>query len=284
MINPTTYLRPKTLTEALHKLNRPEVTALAGGGFLLRGVLLPYATVVDMQDLSEFKGITYQDDKITLGGITSLQTVATSEYLLPRLRQSITRLLTTNQRNGISLGESLVAPDAPIEWLTSLVAMNATVDHVGFEKGKLKEDAYINQPIADFLTDLVHFGQPYAGFVKCLSIPVATASAGLGTAFIARTPRDIPIVNASAFLKCTPEGIIDSAHLAMGGVSRKEAVMRLKSASLVGQPADEATFTQYASTVPNQVLPPHDYRGSEAYRRAMSEVIIRRALLDAVAQ
>jgi carbon-monoxide dehydrogenase medium subunit len=284
MINPTTYHRPKTLDEALHALNRPDSVALIGGGLLLRGVLLPYAAVVDMQDLQEFKGVRYANENITLGGNASLQDVFASDYVLPRMRDCIGRLLPINQRNGISVHESITAPDAPLEWLSSLVALGATLDHTGFEKGKLTANEHTSQPIADFLSELNHFGMPYAGFVKHVHIPIAQSHAALGTAVLARTPRDIPIVQASAFIALDDAEIVTTARIALVGAHRKNRVLQLQTQALQGQRFDLDSIQAFAQKIPDQTLPLGDYRGSEDYRRAMSAVITQRALTDALKQ
>lgn len=273
---PKFYHRPSTLPEALTYLQEPDSIAVAGGGFLLRGVTLPYRTVIDLQDMAELRGIASTRHHLRIGGNTSLQEIVTSGTIDPFLKRALTRTLPVNQRSGISVGESLVVREPPAEWLAALAVMEAALEHTGFRPG---EPAAGMIPVEEFVKRLAEYGFPYRGIIIALHLPVATGGVTMGAAHVARTPADIPIVNAAAVVHLDADRRIRRLRIALGGVSSLP-VLKLSFDTLAGKSLNEAAIAEAIRQVDRQINPVDNYRGSAAYRRAMAPVMVRRALAE----
>lgn len=276
MTNPKSYLRPTTLDEAVRLAAQPGTIALAGGGLLLGTLDFPYETVVDLQAVPELNRIDAGDNGVTVGGAVSLQTLVESDSLIPALKRSITRFLPLNQRSNTSVGESLIAPQPLREWLAALVALDVGVELISSDG---THDTY---SIAE-LTETDSEPTLHSGIIASVFIPHLEAVEALGTAFVARTPADDPIVNAAAFVALNDDHTIANAFVALCGVSA-QPVVNVLMATLVGMPFDAANSASAAKWIATQVNPVDDWRGSADYRREMARVTTQRALLDCLAQ
>lgn len=277
MIYPITYYRPTNLEEALHQLREPEALAFAGGGLLFSGTLLPYPTLIDLQDIPELSRVLVDPQDAHIGGAAALEAVASADWAPLRLRQSITRVLPINQRNGISISESLTVAEPPQEWLAALAALDAYVHHLGHQKSQLAMTPLVEH-VTEFMAGRQMHPGPYEGIILELRIPRLNDGAVLGSAQIARTPRDYPIV--TAFVRLAQEDGQLRVRAALGGVDALP-VVSYELHDWLGGKLDDAALAQAAAAIGEQVQPLDDLRGSAEYRRAMTPVVLRRALEDA---
>jgi CO/xanthine dehydrogenase FAD-binding subunit len=282
MTNPTHYYRPQTLAEAIERAVQPGSIALAGGALTLGGVLLPHETVVDLQDLDDLKHITTDEAGLHIGGSVTLQAVVESASVPDGLKQSLTRTLPINIRNGASVAESLMTQEPPCEWLAALVALDAVVEHAGNLHGH-DDPSLWEQPVAEFVNLLHQHGHTYQGIIVQIRIPRSSARQIVGTAFVSRTPADSPIVNAAVRVTLAEDGTIKAAVVVLGGVSDTQ-ITSLKLASLSGKSLGEADLNAAAEFAEKNVSPVSDSFGSAEYRQKMAGVCVRRALEDCRAQ
>jgi len=273
MHNPKAYYRPKTLDEALSLVaGQQGAVALSGGALTFGALDLPYETVIDLQDIPELRQIEIRGDSVSIGGAATLQQVVESPLVRDVLKRSITRTLPLNIRNNTSVAESLKAKDPPREWFAALVAWDVGVEQL------LPTGERVIDGIASLLKGTTEQTLS-SGIITCINIPALTAREAFGTAYVARTPADIPIVNAAIYLMLDDNGNVDFPFAAMCGAS-VDGVVNLHLETLDGNPLNEANIASAAKWVMAQVDPVGDYRGSAEYRREMARVTVQRALMD----
>lgn len=275
MANPSQYYRPTSLDEARQYLQQPGSIALAGGALAFGGLELPYAHVIDLQDVAELKQIELQNGTLSVGGAVMLQVIVENDDVPDVLKRSITRTLPPNIRNGASVGESLLVPRPPHEWLAALVALDVGIEQViaGGER--------VKSSIASIIDDTAETG--FAdGIITRLEIPLLKEREALGASFVARTPADQPIVNAATFVRLGSDGNVETAFAAVGGASA-EPVLNIELSNLTGNPLDEMHIDHTVKPIPSLVDPVADYKGSVEYRREMARVCVRRALVECMA-
>ena len=98
-----------------------------------------------------------------------------------------------------------------------------------------------------------------------------------------RTPRDRPIVCAAAYLRLEGK-VCQEVRLALGGVGDRPLRASLAERHLVGKEPSAERLEEAATLAAKPLDPPGDFRGSGEYRRAMAEVLARRALMAAKEQ
>lgn len=116
--------------------------------------------------------------------------------------------------------------------------------------------------------------------VEVILPPPATGSC---TAFAAltRTKEDLSKINAAVHLTMSGSRCAE-ARLAMGAVG--PTLMRLpRSESLLkNKEIDDALLAEVAACVPTEIRPIDDVRSTADYRRSVSGVLVKRAILEAV--
>lgn len=235
------YHRPRTLNEALQLLARPGLkTAVLAGGTYLNAQSEGVDEVVDLQALA-LTGVAREGDQLTLGAMTTLQTVLDAAGAPALLREMARREGPNTFRNQGTVGGAIVCADPESEFLAALLVFEAELT-IQTQAGDR------TLPLAAFLADA------HAALNGGI-LTWATLATGGETASerLARTPADKPIVAAVG--RRTPAGRV---LLALCGVAARPILV-----------------------APDQLAsldPPADFRGSSEYRREMAMLLAARVL------
>ncbi|MFC1959789.1 FAD binding domain-containing protein [Chloroflexota bacterium] len=270
----TSYYRPESIAEAVELLSQPHVpaTVLSGGAVKLAADGAAFEAVIDVQVIPSLVEIsTGADGGLLVGASVSLETLVRDERTPALLREILTRSLTWNRRNGVSLGEAVEYPTEFPELMAALLALDVTLTFAVPGEHRVK--------LVDLGRDLAQPKLPRHGLMTLAELPPAGPWQTWGTACVARTPRDQAIVSVSAVLVTDETGHVVTARLALTGVWAGPACIAVTaSAALSGLPLDDAAIEMTAAKVQAEVTPVADYLGSAAYRRAMVGILTRRAL------
>lgn len=277
MPKPTAYLRPATLEEALEAAARPGALVVNGGALLLNRLDLNHDIVIDLQGLASLRALERRASGLFLGGGLSLQAVVESPLTSSLLGRALRRTLPINHRHATSIGDSLLVVPALREWLAALIVTQARLEYAGKETGAAL--ALWEQPVDEFVTFVYRHGSHYPAIITGLTVPALPERTGLGSAFVARTPADEPIVNAAAALTLRDDGLIARVIVAIGGATAVP-VARFELEELVGAHPDDQILAHAGAAIAAKVRPVSDYRGSYDYRVAMAALMTQRALAE----
>lgn len=265
MTTPKFYHRPKTLPDALSLSIHGNNQALAGGAATLATLDVEFDSFIDLQDIPELKRIEQKGGAWAVGAACSLQQVLKVPDLPPVVISALTRAVTLNQRNGTSVGESLMQRSKFPEWITALHTLEASAHYL----------LPGNAAIIDMIWN------SHEGIITALQIPLLGQREVLGAAHVARTPADAPIVNAVGFMRASEQHQIEVAFCTVSAIN--EVHPQQITFALEGQPLTEATIK--AAVEQHSIQATYaDYRGSAEYRAAMARVCIQRALMECVEQ
>lgn len=192
-----------------------------------------------------------------------LQAVLDGSDCPPLLSEVLKAVHSWQVRNEIKVGRTLRASQLMPQWIAALVALGATVT--------LERDGDAEEVGLEALVQGRVEGHP-----RALQV-VHRAGTRWGEAHVARTPSDDPIVAAVAVVRPSV-GVVEEARVVLTGVSSEPAWQADAAGRLLGQQLDAELIDDVASAVKDEVQPQGDYLGSETYRRAMAEVLTRRAL------
>jgi len=268
------YHRPTTLDEAVRLIRPPAVVPLGGGTVLLPARDPAVEEVVDLSGLG-LTCIRAGADGIRIGATTPLQHLLESPPLADLTRGHIGPVLrltaSRNLRGQATVGGTVASGGPENPFLVFLLALDAGLTVYQPEASPLS--------LAAFLEDrdtLLRRGV----LITELFIPKPQVPYRLGFAHVGRTPRDRPIICAAAFLHLDG-GVCREVRLALGGVAEHPLRARDAEAFLQGRPPTPENIQEAASRAAAPLNPPGDFRGSSEYRRAMAEVLARRALSQA---
>jgi CO/xanthine dehydrogenase FAD-binding subunit len=257
------YHRAASPSQALELLQRTDMLTSA----LVVGPRLPDApyaqtdAVVDLQALTQ-NAITFTPSAIHIGAHATLQSIVASVQLANLADGILCRAAALAAHFGLrnlatvagAIDGATATPPGPPEVLLALLVLGARVKVLGGADGALA--AY--RPSPHTVLD---------------EITIADAGQWRGAlARVARSPLDQAIVTAAAAVSPT------LARVAVAGAAAGPITAEVK---LDGDPQQAAALL--VSAVLAHVEPQGDYRGSVEYRRAMAEVLARRALNQAFA-
>ena len=133
------YQRPTTIPEALYLLAReqPVSYALGGGTYINRGMDLEYA-VVDLQSLG-LGSIIEAGNLLQVGATATLQDLLQFNGLPEDVYQSIKHEATTNLRQMATIAGTIVTANGRSPLATMLLAMDASLEVLAFEKDPKQE-------------------------------------------------------------------------------------------------------------------------------------------------
>ncbi|MCP4538423.1 MAG: hypothetical protein GY832_14910 [Chloroflexi bacterium] len=276
------FHKPTSLSDALTLLKRknPRTIPLAGGTWLnpRLGKEVPAEAVVDLSELG-LDQIKRDANTLCLGAMTTLEAVIKDETCRSLangiLAQTADRDTTVNVRNVATVGGTVVVAPEGSEFLLALLALGAKLNTIAPSTLALRtiahstlspsEEAtiwsmhqFLAHPVAVLNDELVIKVQ--------IHLPVRAAS---GTARVARTPSDHPIVAAVAVIAKEPDAI----RIALSGVGPHLVLVEFDQPEEAG----EAVSQSVADTKPCT-----DFRGTVDYRRAMGVLMAKRALEQAL--
>ncbi|MBE2271685.1 MAG: FAD binding domain-containing protein [Anaerolinea sp.] len=271
MATPSKYHRPTTLDEAFDLSLEAGSVIIAGGALTLDQLDIAAQTVIDVQAVPELNRLDVDEEGATIGAAVKLEQLLTWDHLPEVFRRALTRALPLNQRNNISILESLHQRSHPLlrEWLAAITAHDIGVQW-------RTEDQQDWTPISSLFSHAEEFDKL---FLLAVDIPAVPERQALGSAFVARTPADAPIVNAAVYVYLNDDNEVESMFGALCGASA-EPVIAFTLDSLIGNPLNAANIASAVKSVAATVEPVGDYLGSIEYRREMARVCVERALTE----
>jgi len=196
----------------------------------------------------------------------------TQDY--PSLSQSVSVLANPQVRNVATLGGNLCNAAPSADTAPPLMVMEAILRLEG--PGGPRE-----VPIEDFFTGP---GQTCMDGTEILTmVKIPSMAPGTGTMFLktGRVTQDIAIANAAALL-VMEEKLCRKCRLAVGAVA--PVPMRLKNVEKMveGEEIGPDLLDRVKETVEQAVSPITDVRSTEEYRRIISGVLVKRAIVQAL--
>ena len=176
------------------------------------------------------------------------------------------------QRNRATVGGAIATAAGDDPLVAALLVCNTTVSLYG------REGVHA-VPLVDFLPRRRELLAAPALITEVV-VPESGDHTGAAMAGVARTPADTPIVLAVAVLTVAT-GTCLAARLALGGVAETPLILPQIEAALVNHRLTPDLIADAAAQIAPKMHPTGDHRGSAEYRRAMVEVLVRRALNEA---
>ena len=229
------YLRPDTLAEAIGLLeDRPQdARVIAGGqslGPMLNLRLAQPKHIIDISRLGELCDSSMSGDTLAIGAcITHAQIedgkiTDVTRGLLARVAKGIAYRAV---RNRGTVGGSLAHADPAADWLTTMIALDASLELAGANgRSQVK--------VANFVTGALETTIEAAQVLTCVLVHRLSTSARWGYAKYARKPGDF--AESMAIAVVDPERSL--SRVVLGRRSEPPAFMQASSQVLAGKPAE----------------------------------------------
>jgi len=271
--------RPQTLPEALALLaeHAPDARPLAGGTNVIVELRASRhgKTLVDVSRLRELRGIRKANGHIVIGGGTTLTELLTDPLIAqhaPILRDAAAVFANPLVRNRATVGGNLADASPAADTAPPLLALGAEIELTN-------QDASRWAPLQDF----------FVGVRKTLiqpdellaAIRWSTPSPHSASAYYKvglRKADAISVLSAAVMVERDENGRCRNARIALGAVAPRPIRAATAEAVLQGQSLKADVIAEAAHLAAEATRPIDDIRATAAYRKRVTEVVVRRLL------
>ncbi len=280
---PFDYHAPRTVAEAaglLASLDNAKV--LAGGQSLVPMMNFRYVIVdhlVDLARIGDLAGITVANGRMRIGAMTrqrDLEFSADVARLCPLMREALKHVGHRQTRNRGTIGGSLVHADPAAE-LPAVCATQAALIEIASVRGKR------TVPFSEFSVAFMTTAVTPDEIVTAIEIPLWPQGHGYGFHEFARRQGDFAVVGAAALVELDDDKTVRRGSVTLCGVGQAPMPMPEAEAVLVGKRPTVETI-RAAARAAKALTPISDIHASPDYRRHLAQVLMGRALRDAVAR
>jgi len=271
------FVAPSSVAAVLDELTDPGAVLVGGGtslALLARAGLIEPSRYVSVGGVAELHGIEVVGETLQIGTATTLRELARDARVqasLPALSYAASKVGNPRVRAVATLGGAICHGDPRQDLPPVLLAAGATL-RVASARGSREIE------IATFYTGFMDNLLEDDELVTAVVVPV---SVGLRSGYLRFTPNsadDYPTVAAAVSVATDDAGLVRVARLALGGVDATAVLALEAAAALVGGELDHDRIQVAAHLAAEHCEPTSDNRGSEEYKRAMIDVILRRSL------
>lgn len=276
------YLQPKSLAEACALVAKygEKAKVLAGGTDLLVKMKqgLAFADyLISLGKVSDLNFIDEGKEVVRVGAMTTLTEILESSLIQKKffvLAEAVGTMAAVQVRNTGTIGGNLCNASPAADTAPVLIAMGAKARIVG-QKGERRV------PLEDFFAGPGNTVLKPGELLADIEIPYSPP--GTGGAYVRyglRRSSALAVVAAAAMITVNGQ-VCQEAKVALGAVAPTPVRARGAEEVLRGQRLEDKIVAQAGLAASQEARPISDIRGSEEYRRELTSVLTRRAILKA---
>jgi CO/xanthine dehydrogenase FAD-binding subunit len=287
-MKPFEYRAPTSIGEAVALLadKGKKARPLAGGTDLLvqlRRDLLKPDLLVDVKRIPELNRITFDPvEGLTVGAAVSCASLCEHpevQKVYPGLADAASIIGGTAIQGRATLGGNLCNAAPSGDSIPAMIVLGAVCTIAGSRGSRaVPADAFCTGP-----------GKTVLGedeMLVSIHFPVPTPNSG--ACYVRFTPRremDIAVAGAGAWVVLSDaHTTITDARIALAAVAPTPLLVEAAGIALAGQAPTEEAFAEAAKLAQEAARPITDVRGTEAQRRHLVGVLVKRALRGAVSR
>ena len=278
------YLAPVTLNEALSLLVRYKGKAkvIAGGTDfvpkLKRREIGAPEHVIDLKAIPGLDNIKYDVSGLSLDALVTIGAVETSAIIQEKfgiLAQAARSMASPQVRNRGTIAGNICNAVPSADSAPALLTLGAKLKLIS-RKGERTVG------IEDFFTGPSQTALADDEILQEIHIPHPPPnSKGVYLKLTPRRAMDLAIVGVAAVV-IAEDGVCKDIRIALGAVAPTPIRAKDAEAILKGQKLDDKLIEKAALAAAGQSKPIDDHRASAEYRRDMVEVLVRRAIKQAI--
>lgn len=258
MLEINKLLKPNTIEEALRLLkDNRKAYILGGGAFLRLSSDLKINAAIDLYGLG-IDQIKENENEFIIGAMTTLRDLEVHKELNPLFSKSVENIVGVQLRNIATIGGTIFPKYAFSDLITSLLVLDTQLIFEG--KDNLSLEAYLLEDKSE----------------QCILKSIVIKKEKTITSFkaIKNSASDYAILNAAV-------GVCDGKYKVSVGARPSVSSLAYKTmAYLDSHELTEATIEVASDMAMNELTFGNNRLGSEAYRKDMCKVVVKRALME----
>ncbi|KNF08075.1 aerobic-type carbon monoxide dehydrogenase, middle subunit CoxM/CutM [Gottschalkia purinilytica] len=263
MITIKEYIVPKSIEEAYEQFSAKKKSTLIGGGAFIRMGSKNIPAAIDLSKA----GLDYikeNEDTIEIGAMTTFGDIEHSELLKEHfngvLPESVKEIVGMQLRNLVTVGGTVYTRYGFSDFLAGLLTLDVQV--------KLYKQGLI--PLDKFLEE----GAPERDILECIIIKKENRKAAYKA--VRNSMGDYAILNVGA------SKLDNDYRLVVGARPRRATLAKGAMEYLNKNGATEENIDKACDMASEEIVFGDNARGSKEYRKSVSKVLLKRALMEVV--
>lgn len=279
------YFAPKTMDYALKLLaeHGEDCKVLAGGHSLIPAMklrLTQIPVIVDLRHFDELSYIRIKGDVIEIGAMTTHATIAASADLqthCPLLADCAAQIGDQQVRNRGTIGGSIVHADPAADWPATILALNAEMV-LKSENGERVAKAL------DFFVEMLTTDVQPGELLTEIRVPIPAQPKASAYLKVPQAASGFAVVGVAVQMEMDG-GTCKQVSIGVNGLAPKAYRASSVEVALAGAAMDDATVSTAAAKADEDASDAMgDIHASEDYRRHLTRVFAKRAILAAAAK
>lgn len=273
------YMSASSIDEAVRELGNASLGKVMAGGMslipLMKLRLFSPDLVVDIGRIGGLDQISQSNGSVSIGALVRHRQTAASELVPAALRQAAAWTGDTQVRNRGTTCGSVAHADIAADQPSAVLALGATMVAQG--PNGTREIA-----AEDFFVDVLTSALEPNEILTEIRIPHNGGRSAYEKLGRRGGHTDYAVAGASAWID-KPNGTITAARVALTGVGTKPSLALAAAEALVGTDGSEAAVAAAAARAVDEVTVLEDLYGSVDYKTHLAKVMVKRAVLKALA-
>ena len=278
------YYQPQSLDEAFGLMKKYQGRArYVGGGTdvmirVKQGLWQPEA-LISLRWIKELRAIGKSNGSLRLGSMTLWREIETNAMVLnhaPALADAASMVANPQIRNVATVGGNLCNAAPSADGAPPLMVMGATLTIAGPEGERAV-------PISEFFEGPGKHCMKPGELLAAIVIPEMPDHSGMAFLKSGRVTQDIAVANAAVWIRMN-DGVCEECRIAAGAVGPVPLRLREVEAFVKGREITPELLPEIQDKAAAEVAPITDVRSTETYRRAITGVMVKRAVERALQQ
>ena len=275
------YVKPATLNEALDVLQSGKAVKIFAGGTDLIvkckvGAPVDMDVMLDINGIPELFGVKSEAGGIRIGAAEKISVLEQSEDIQKRytaLYESFHAMASISVRNMATLGGNFCNASPVADASCAVLAYDGSVvlEKKGGTREVKAEEFFLAPGVTVMEKDEM---------ITSIKVPAPQADTGALYVKLSRVKSDIAKMSVCFVLNRVGE-TIGSCRITMAAVAARPLYLKDVSESLAGKKFDMALVNETADAISDFIKPIDDNRTTAVYRKDVSKVIARDALIEA---
>jgi aerobic carbon-monoxide dehydrogenase medium subunit len=273
------YMSASSIDEAVRELGNASLGKVMAGGMslipLMKLRLFSPDLVVDIGRIAGLDQISQSNGSVSIGALVRHRQTAASDLVPAALRQAAAWTGDTQVRNRGTTCGSVAHADIAADQPSAVLALGATMVAQG--PNGTREIA-----AEDFFVDVLTSALEPNEILTEIRIPHNGGRSAYEKLGRRGGHTDYAVAGASAWID-KPNGTITAARVALTGVGTKPSLALAAAEALVGTDGSEAAVAAAAERAVDEATVLEDLYGSVDYKSHLAKVMVKRAVLKALA-
>ncbi|MFL8675917.1 FAD binding domain-containing protein [Clostridioides sp. GD02404] len=255
-------VQPDTVEEAYSILNKRKTNQVIGGSAFLRMGKKRISTGIELSNLN-LDYIKEDEDYIEIGSMTTFRTLETSQIVKKNfgdiIEDSVKDIIGIQFRNVVTVGATVFSKYGFSDLIVALLSLDTEVEL--YKAGRISLEEFLNR---DYEKDLL------------IKVYIKKTNKNASYKSLRNAKSDYPLLNVSVSKH------MGKFKLCVGARPQKATIAKQASEFLSNNEVNEVNIDKAIEIASEELTFGSNMRASRDYRKAMSKVLLKRAIMEVI--